>query len=173
MTSLLVILSLVAAAPNDPAAATAVNVLTCDFEEAADRDYDGWPDGWMRQHSRDLPEFLKIGIVPETFGGSPAAATSSPGTKAVNHCLLIELNGGGAIVSSPVCPISSQFSLALSLRLKTEGLKHDGAWVDEPVTYELRAAPTGHFAGTRNGVAIDFAPTEIRGPDCSHEPPMP
>jgi hypothetical protein len=130
VNSLVVILSLLGAAPTDPVSATAIDVLTCDFEEAADRDYDGWPDGWVRRHSRELPEFLKTEIVPEPKGMATAVGPNSAAASRTNHCLQIELNGGGAIVSSPVCTISPQFSLALSLRLKTEGLKYDGAWVE-------------------------------------------
>src|SRR6185503_766386 len=71
--------------------------------------------------SRELPEFLKIGIVAEPGSGK--------GTEA-NHCLQVELNGGGAVISSPPCTISSQFSLALSIRVKTADLVHDAAWVE-------------------------------------------
>jgi hypothetical protein len=102
------------------------DALICDFEESADRDYDGWPDHWTRRRSRELPEFLKVGIVPE-LGASAAQAGSK---KSANRCLQIELDGGGAVLSSPPCPISAQFSLALTVRLKTTGLVHDGAWVE-------------------------------------------
>jgi hypothetical protein len=124
MYSFLLILSAIAASPNEQSAPTAGDVLICDFEEAADRDYDGWPDGWIRRRSRELPEFLQIGIIEEQ-----ASAGNSAG-KRINHCLEIQLDGGGAIVSSTPRAISAQFSLALSLRLKTAGLIHDGAWVE-------------------------------------------
>ena len=63
----LLILSAVAAAPNDPQAGTAADVLICDFEDASDRDYDGWPDGWIRQRSRDLPPVqLSLGVRRQT-----------------------------------------------------------------------------------------------------------
>src|SRR5262249_43594644 len=113
--------------PNDQTAVTAGDVLHCDFEERADRDYDGWPDGWVRNLSRDLPEFLNIGIIRE-----PAKATAeskTPANATSNHCLEIELNGGGGVISSPPKPVSTQFSLALTARIKTSGLVHDGAWI--------------------------------------------
>jgi hypothetical protein len=147
---LLLILSALTAAPSDQAAVLAGDVLNCDFEERTDRDYDGWPDGWTRRHSRDLPEFLKVGIVDEPTApaasdsplimdrkSSPTASVGQSGsgtgpaaTKKINHCLEIELNGGAAVISSPPQPISTQFSLALSVRIKTIGLAHDGAWVE-------------------------------------------
>jgi hypothetical protein len=126
---LLLILSTVGAAPNDPPA-TAGDVLTCNFEEATDRDYDGWPDGWVRRHSRELPEFLKIGIVPEPVNPPFAPPTSDSEKQGINRCLEIALDGGGAVVSTPPCAISPQFSLALSVRMKTAGLINDGAWVE-------------------------------------------
>ncbi len=128
MTSLVVILSLLAAAPSEPGSVMAGDVLNCDFEERTDRDYDGWPDGWTRKHSRELPEFLKVGIVPEGGDGSRESGVGS--RKTANHCLEIELNGGGAVISSAPQPVSTQFSLALSVRIKTVGLAHDGAWVE-------------------------------------------
>ena len=76
--TLLPILSAFAAAPNDPASSSAGDVLICDFEDAADRDYDGWPDGWVRRYSRELPEFLKIGIVPESGETVPQVGQSPP-----------------------------------------------------------------------------------------------
>ena len=54
----------------------------------------------------------------------------SANTAEANHCLQVELNGGGAVISTPPCTISSQFSLALSLRVKTADLFYDGAWVE-------------------------------------------
>jgi hypothetical protein len=124
MTSLLLILSALAAPPSDPSTATVGNVFVCDFEEPSDRDFDGWPDGWTRARSRELPEFVRIGIVAEP-GDS---GSDSSGAVRVNHCLQIELNGGGAVVSSLPQPISPRFSFLLTLRLKTAGLTHDGAW---------------------------------------------
>ncbi|HEY2410756.1 MAG TPA: hypothetical protein VGI40_00855 [Pirellulaceae bacterium] len=130
----LIILSAVAAAPNDPGAVTAGDVLNCDFEVRTDRDYDGWPDGWTRKHSRELPEFLRVGIVEESGARGQETGDGKQGTgagsKSLNHCLEIELNGGAAVVSSPPQPVSTQFSLAMSVRIKTVGLVHDGAWVE-------------------------------------------
>jgi len=133
--SLLLILATVAAAPNDPGAVSAGDVLNCDFEERTDCDYDAWPDGWTRQRSRELPEFLKIGIVqePATNTSQAASADGKPSIAAkapVNNCLEIVLNGGGAVVASPPQPVSTQFSLSLTARIKTSELKHDGAWVE-------------------------------------------
>lgn len=106
---------------------SAGDVVACDFEDASDRDYDGWPDHWTRERSASLPDFLRISIVPEEpVAGATGAAAAGP----KNRCLRVELNGGGAVVSTPPRAISAQFSLLLTARMKTAGLKHDGAWVE-------------------------------------------
>src|SRR4051794_12565271 len=112
MPTLFLILSVLAGTPNEPPTVSAGDVLVCEFEEATDRDYDGWPDGWIRRRSRELPEFLKIGILPEAPPPSRDASASGP----INHCLVIQLDGGGAVISSPRCLVSPQFSLLLSVR---------------------------------------------------------
>jgi hypothetical protein len=126
------ILSLLAASPNAAPVAGEGEVFACDFEDAADRDYDGWPDGWIRRRSRELPEFLRVGIVPEgasalthPMGEGRGEGESLP---AGNRCLQIELDGGGAVVSCPAVPVSSHFSFVLTLRIKTAGLTSDAAW---------------------------------------------
>lgn len=128
MTTLLIILSTLAPLRSDAPLVSAGDVVACDFEEASDRDYDGWPDDWTRARSTAMPEFLKIGIVPES---APAATVEgSVAASAANRCLQVELNGGGALVSTPPRPISPQFSLLLTARMKTAGLKYDAAWIE-------------------------------------------
>jgi hypothetical protein len=130
VSSLVLILSLLSAAPSDPQAVSAGDVLACDFEDATDRDYDRWPDQWIRERSRDLPEFLKIGIVREPPGTKVLASGAAQSIEVVNHALEVELDGGGAIIASPPKEIHAQFSLFLTARIKTQGLKHDAAWVE-------------------------------------------
>jgi hypothetical protein len=92
----------------------------------SDRDYDGWPDGWTRELSLKLPEFVKVAIVGEGQSIGDSAAQAAPAN--VNRVLRMELDGGGAAVSSPAAKISPQFSLLLSVRIRAQGLKHDRAW---------------------------------------------
>lgn len=129
MSSLILILTCIAAAPSDVPTVSSGDVLVCDFEEATDRDFDRWPDHWVRQRSRALPEFLNIAIVPDT---NPAAAQAGDSARMppANHCLQIDLDGGGAELTSPPKEIHAQFSLFLTARIRTSGLKHDGAWVE-------------------------------------------
>jgi hypothetical protein len=112
--------------PPGAAALIGDEIFACDFENRADRDYDGWPDGWTREHSVRLPEYVRVGIVGE--GQTIAAAATQPAPAEVNRILRVELDGGGAAISSPAVSISPQFSLQLSLRIRATGLKHDRAW---------------------------------------------
>jgi hypothetical protein len=135
----LTILVALAIATADPAAAAGPigdEIFACDFENlpaaegaaprTADRDYDSWPDGWTREHSLKLPEFVRVAIVGE--GQTIAAAAAEAAPAETNRVLRVELDGGGAAISSPAAAISPQFGLLLSLRIKATGLKHDRAW---------------------------------------------
>lgn len=130
MIALVWIVAALSASPSDAAALAGGEVFVCDFERDADRDYDGWPDGWYRHRSPAWPDFLKIHIVREPSPARPVPGERPAEPVQANHALLIELDGGGARVTSPRIPISGQFSLLLTSRMRTVGLKHDTAWVE-------------------------------------------
>lgn len=113
---LLLILPAVAQAPTPPAPSgwEAVEVYACDFEDAADIDYDDWPDGWTRRKGPGYPPFAKIGIIP--------AGDSRTGRRV----LRLELDGGAVGVSSPSIPVSAKYSYMLEAWLRTEQLRHSG-----------------------------------------------
>ncbi|HEX5102354.1 MAG TPA: hypothetical protein VFV87_00985 [Pirellulaceae bacterium] len=137
---LVILLALTAPGSADAASVTTGDVIyACDFDHraqeaaegaagtrGADLDYDGWPDGWSRLRSLKLPEFVRVGIVAE--GQTIALATAQPAAETVNRVLRMELDGGGATVQSQPVAISPEYSLHLSLRIKTTALAHDGAW---------------------------------------------
>ncbi len=91
-------------------------VFATGFEQDADSDYDAWPDGWVRRRDRGFPHYLSIGIAPDPAGDR-------------GQCLRIELDGGAAMVSSPLIEIDPAYSYLLRARLKTERLRHDVAYV--------------------------------------------
>lgn len=128
MTVLCWILSCLAATPNDGLPLPGGEAFVCDFELSTDRDYDGWPDGWYRHRSPALPDYLMVHIVRETPVSEAAACPDRPA--ATNHALQIELDGGGAMISSPLVPVSGQYSLLATCRLRTLGLVHDAAWLE-------------------------------------------
>lgn len=113
---LLVILSAPEAAPID-APAEAVDVYHCDFTNAADKNYDGWPDGWSRRRGSGYPLFLPVSIVN-------TAAKDEPPMPA----LRVQLDGGAASIYSPQIPVSPLFSYRVEGMLKTEGLQNDIAF---------------------------------------------
>ncbi len=104
------------AAPTDARNPDAVQVFHCGFEPTTDRDVDGWPDGWTRKHGPNYPSYLPIRIV-ET------------GSSEGHYALRLGLNGGAAVAYSPPIEVGSLFSYVLEVFLKTEGLKHDRAYI--------------------------------------------
>jgi hypothetical protein len=90
----------------------------CDFGTTADRDCDGWPDGWTRRQGAGFHDFLKIGIAVDK--SDPARGTM----------LLFEMNGGSAEVGSPPIPINTpSYSYVLEGECRLTGLVHDDARV--------------------------------------------
>ena len=110
------ILLFVAAAPMATRAADAVPLFQCDFEEAWDKNFDGWPDGWTRERGPGYPQFVKMQISPDPV-------------EPKNHCLRVDLDGGGAAINSPEIEVGPGFSYLLDCNLKTEGLKNDRAFM--------------------------------------------
>jgi hypothetical protein len=111
----------------DHAPATeAKQIYACDFELAADADYDGWPDRWLRQRGHDYPDYLKIAI--ERPAPSDSAATSQ--AQAHGQFLQIQLDGGSAAATGPAAPVSPLYSFAAEARIRTDGLAHDVAWLE-------------------------------------------
>jgi hypothetical protein len=164
VTSLLFLLTTLAAAPTEPSALVVDEVFSCGFDNrpgrVVDEDYDGWPDGWTRQRSLQLPEFLRVGIVAE--GQTIRASAAEPAAAETNRVLRMELDGGGVAVSGPALPVSSRFSLLLSLRIKTQGLKHDGAWAtleffdaDGKVVQSIASLPV---TGTTEWQRVEIGP---------------
>ncbi len=95
----------------------AVQVFRCDFEQADDRNYDGWPDGWTRRRGREFPAFLKVGIRPEIAGKALPAGTE--------RYLQMDLSGGSAGIVTPLYSLGARGSFLLEARVRTKQLKHD------------------------------------------------
>ncbi len=117
--NVLLLLLIVAANPDAPMAGRepdAVVLFQCDFGESWDTNFDQWPDGWVRQRGVGFPNYVKIQIAND-----PAAPK--------NHCLRIDLDGGGGALDSPEIEIGSGFSFLLEGRIQIEGLKNDRAFL--------------------------------------------
>lgn len=121
--SVVIVTALHAANSNDVAAgAHSIEVYRCDFDEAADRNFDFWPDGWTRLRGPGYPQYLKIGIVeddaPPTTSGAVSAETNL-------HYVQIKLDGGAALISSPPAAIAPRFSYVVEAKARSKGLHHD------------------------------------------------
>jgi hypothetical protein len=112
----LLILAANPSAPIDLHHPDAVEIFHCGFEQASDREYDAWPDGWTRKRGRQYPAYLPARIVEAPAPDGQAA-------------LRIDLNGGRAAIFSPELEVKPLFSFVLEGSVRTEGLKHDRAWL--------------------------------------------
>ncbi len=94
----------------------ATKLLECNFDEAADRDYDLWPDGWTRRHGPGFPLYLKIGIVNDQ-------------TPTGHRSLQIDMDGGGAVIYSPRVPVAQIYDYMVECQLRCEGLQSSTAFL--------------------------------------------
>ncbi len=125
----LLILTIPPDAPTGDGRAEEVEVYRCDFETATtDRNYDLWPDQWTRKVGPGYPPYLDVEITQDD------KRANEPDNNAVE----LALNGGAAAIFSPMhtfgtdrpmIPIRSQFSYLLQGSLRTEGLRHDVAYL--------------------------------------------
>jgi hypothetical protein len=91
-------------------------VYHCDFEAEHDRNFDRWPDRWTRRTGHGYPHYVRVQITEEkSYSGK--------------HCLQVELDGGGAEVSTPLIDVDAAHQYLLSVQLRCEGLQHNRAWV--------------------------------------------
>lgn len=127
----------------------------CGFEQTADRDYDGWPDGWTRQRGPGYPHYVQV---------QQSQEPSAEG----RQCLRIDLDGGAAAAFSPPIAIDPRHDYALEAFIKVEGLKHDEAFLSVRFLDEKRAVLESFESARRRG---SEAWSEIRlGPlRCSHD----
>jgi hypothetical protein len=119
MITCLLSLLIVAASPAAPIAERypeAAEVFSSRFDESTDRDYDGWPDHWTRRHGPGFPHYNKMLL-------------SSEATPAGGRTLRIEVDGGGAVASSPPMPASLLYDYIVEAYVKAERMQHDRAFL--------------------------------------------
>lgn len=98
----------------EPAASEPDTIFASDFGDAADADYNGWPDGWTRRKGPGYPHYVKAQIDIEAQDDALDA-------------LRIDLNGGAIEVYSPRIPVDELHEYAVSGDVRTAGLVHDQA----------------------------------------------
>jgi hypothetical protein len=153
------ILSVAPAAPIEAAReAEAHEVFRCDFTEDADRNFDGWPDGWSRRRGPNYPLFLPIEIVNDAPSGEPA-----------HPVLRIKLDGGRASVFSPPIPVSALFSYHVTGALKTTGLQQDVAYYSliffDADGRVLETHESRHYTKLDRWTPIEIGPVMATHPD--------
>jgi len=124
-----------------------------DFSRAGDRNFDDWPDQWVRHTGRGYPQYVQIGIQgrspawesdvlsidtalvmrwPEWRRHLPMLPPLPPALSdyLVDRCLIIQLDGGLARVDSPPLPTSPTYQYQFSVDVQTEGLVHDSVFAE-------------------------------------------
>ncbi|WP_442509168.1 hypothetical protein SH528x_000720 [Novipirellula sp. SH528] len=120
------------------------------FGRASDMNFDDWPDDWQRRVGRRYPKYVKVAIAAK----SPAAQQQllaidtmvirewprlrkhikslpvlppSLADAMVDRYLNIELDGGLVMVQSPPVKTSHVYQYRFSVKVMTQGLRHDRA----------------------------------------------
>jgi hypothetical protein len=89
----------------------AAELLSCQFDDRWDQNYDGWPDNWRRRVDDDYPGYVRIEIEED-----PNAASG--------RSLKVRLRGGSAYFHCPELPVSPLYSYVLKVRARTEMIEH-------------------------------------------------
>ena len=152
----LMILAILPSAPAVGDYPGGTTVFHCTFDGAWDENYDGWPDGWTRRTGPGYPQYVRIQISDER---SPSG----------NRCLRIDLDGAGAVVSSPPIPVGSLHGYVLQGELKTENLDHDRAFLSltflDRNRHRLAAYRTAKIRQTDAWTPLGIGPIEPRDKD--------
>jgi len=94
----------------------AAEVRRFSFESEDDRDFDRAPDDWTRRKGPSFPNYISTGIDRNTGKNGPQS-------------LRFDVNGGPAIVYSPLIRIDALHSYVFQGYMRTQRLKHDVAFV--------------------------------------------
>ncbi len=93
----------------------AVPIATYSFEENNDRDYDGFPDEWIRRKGIDFPNYNKISIDRES------------GSDESRQSLRFDLKRDQIAIYSPIKKIDAPHSYLVTGKIKTRGLFNSAA----------------------------------------------
>ncbi len=113
--NVLLALTIVATSADAPIAGRypgATEVFQCRFDAAWDKNFDDWPDDWLRRVGPGFPRYVKVEIDKRP---TPAGGRS----------LRIDLNGGAVAVHSPPIPIGLMYTYVVEGVLAIDGLASD------------------------------------------------
>ena len=112
MSTLLLAAALLVPPPSEPEPRPPLATWT--FGLADDRDFDRWPDGWLRRRGPGFPAFVPVELAADPTGG-PA--------------LRFAANGGAAVAYSPSVAVSERQAVRLTGRVRADGLTGQAAVV--------------------------------------------
>ena len=148
MPPLLIAAALLLPPAPEPAGA-AEPLAAWDFGPADDRDFDRWPDGWLRRRGPGFPHFVPLEIDRNAPGGGALWAAA---------------NGGGAAAYAPPAPLTDRAAVRLTGRVRTDRLAGHAAVVSlsllDANRVRLARFLSGPVSGTSptGGVAVTIGP---------------
>ena len=156
LTSVLMILSVLAAPASEDRHVDAVEIFSYDFGSQWDRNHDLWPDKWRRVITPENPHYVQVQLADD------AQAVAG-------RCLRVHVNGGGALVISPAVSVTNKFSYVVDARLKAEKLKGTRTklrldFCDEQRNV-LESYESDLFGNTNDWVNLRIGPVSIRESD--------
>ncbi|MEM9365292.1 MAG: hypothetical protein AAGD07_04790 [Planctomycetota bacterium] len=153
------------------------------FSRNGDRNFDQWPDAWIRHRGPGYPNYVGMEITPndwdlesrmlaidatvmlirEKMLQAFPSVTELPPSVAdiwVDRCLTVDLNGGLARADSPRLPASRQFQYQFSVDVRTRDIRHDRAFAElvflDETGEEIRADATPSVRGTQDWTTLSI-----------------
>ena len=128
------------------------------FGAEEDRNFDRWPDGWLRRRGDGFPHFIPLEIDHAAF---PAPADHPDGAAG----LWVAANGGAAAAYSPPVRIAGRPAVRLTARVRTAGLDTCAAVVSLSLLDEHRVrlarllSPATTGTSEAGGQIVEIGPT--------------
>jgi hypothetical protein len=156
IASLLLILAIAAPPASQGRHVDAVEIFSYDFGPQWDVNYDLWPDKWRRQLGPDMPHYVQAQLEDD----QDAVA---------GRCLVVRLNGGGALLTSPAVSVSDKFSYVVDTRLKAAKLQHSRVRIHLEFCDEernvLESVASGWYSNTNGWITVRIDPVSITHPE--------
>ncbi len=153
---LLAMLSLIAVVCPCAKATNGTALFATSFGDAADTNYDHWPDRWQRATGPKFPPYTNVAIVSDKDASE-------------GRCLRIDLDGGGARLTSPSIGILAKFGYELKIRLDTEKLHHSRVTFSvelfDPTGKRLQVETSKPIANTNGWKEVAIGPFRPRFPE--------
>ncbi|MCS7303976.1 MAG: NEW3 domain-containing protein [Thermoguttaceae bacterium] len=132
-------------------------VFHCTFDQANwDKNFDHWPDRWVRHQGPGYPFYVEIKRIDEP---------TAPGGAA----LQVKLDGGAAAVLSPLIPVRSVYAYVVEVFVKTHHLQHHQAYVSlqflDPKLQVVGRQESEKRTGTRSWERLCLGPVEVPTPE--------